>query len=211
MEQIADRLREIETRQAKVSLLLKLISKPNLIDAKDRSRHPEVAKELDEELKELLIKKVEELQGVHSMDAAICRSREADESVRRETSEPQPQPTPRPSKGPVPTPEVKVEEVLEDFRNDLSAEVSAALDAGISDAKRAQIARLLVSNGFAPAGDTRRAPGQVALPSKEGLEYANLAALNEHSGRVSLTEQMTEDLLSGRDTGSSRIDTNIPE
>lgn len=211
MEQIADRLREIETRQAKVSLLLKLISKPNLIDAKDRSRHLQVAKELDVELKELLIKKVEELQGVHPMDAAIRRSRDVDEFVRRETPpEPQAQPTPRPSRA-VPTSEVKVEEVLEDFRNDLSAEVSAALDAGISDAKRAQIARLLVSNGFAPAGDTRRAPGQVAPPSKEGLEYANLAALNEHSGRVSLNEQMTEDLLSGRDTGSSRIDTNIPE
>ena len=209
------RIKEIERRQVKTALLLKLISKPSLFDAKTRSASPEEVRELNEEIREWLIRHVEELQGVHPMDRLLKANR-ADDRPVDEVSSPEAEgvtPTPARRRQP-PTPAAvgtsSVDNVLEDMRAGLPDEVASAIDAGISDDKRKKIAQYLALNGFAPVGNVRQAPGQKPPVSAAGLEYANMAALNEPSGHVSLSGSMAADLLSGRDTGTSSIDVNLP-
>ncbi len=210
------RIKEIERRQVKTALLLKLIGRPSYFDAKDRKQSPAEVAELDDQIREFLVRHVETLQGVHPMDHAL-RTNRADDQPREtppttETGAEAPAPSPR--KRPVPAPTVvddaAVDSLLEGVRGQLSDEVAGAIDAGLPDDKRKRIAQFLVINGFAPAGNVRSAPGQKPPVSKNGLEYANIAALNEHSGQVSLSRNEAADLLSGRDTGTNFIDINLP-
>lgn len=216
MEQLSDRIRKIKRKQVKIDLLLRLISKPSLFDAKTRSASPEEVRELNEEIRELLIRKLEELQGVHPMDRLLKANR-ADDRPTDEVSSPEetegvvPPPAPRRQPAaPAVVDTSSVDAVLEDMRGGLPDEVASAIDAGISDDKRKRIAHYLAINGFASVGNVRQAPGQKPPVSAAGSEYANIAALNEHSGHVSLSGSMTADLLSGRDTGTSSIDVNLP-
>jgi hypothetical protein len=210
------RIQEIERRQVKTALLLKLISKPSYFDAKTLKQSPTEAQELDGEIREWLIRHVEELQGVHPMDR-LLRANRADDRPTDEVSSPEvaegvapPPARRRQPAAPAVVDTSSVDTVLEDMRGGLPDEVASAIDAGISDDKRKRIAQYLVINGFAPVGNVRQAPGQKPPVSAAGLEYANMAALNEHSGHVSLSGSMAADLLSGRDTGTSSIDVNLP-
>ncbi len=209
------RIKEIERRQVKTALLLKLIGKPSYFDAKDRKQSPAEVAELDDVFREFLVRHVETLQGVHPMDHML-RANRADDQPREappttETGVETPTP---PRKRPVPAPAVvddaAVDSLLEGVRGQLSDEVAGAIDAGLPDDKRKRIAQFLAINGFASAGNVRSAPGQKPPVSKNGLEYANIAALNEHSGQVSLSRNEAADLLSGRDTGTNSIDVNLP-
>jgi hypothetical protein len=209
------RIQEIERRQVKTALLLKLISKPSYFDAKTLKQSPTEAQELDGEIREWLIRHVEELQGVHPMDRLLRANRADDRSADEvppgaaEGVAPPPARRRQPA-APAVVDTSSVDTVLEDMRGGLPDEVASAIDAGISDDKRKRIAQYLVINGFAPVGNVRQAPGQKPPVSAAGLEYANMAALNEHSGHVSLSGSMAADLLSGRDTGTSSIDVNLP-